>query len=117
ENDKVRLDLADGLWNLGDTPGARFHYAYVNRRQPTNARALNGLGMWALLQTEHDEAESLFRQAIKADRSYIPAFQNLAVVLERKNRVRDAIVVLEAALAMDSSNDGVREQLARLKSG
>ncbi len=117
ENDKVRLDLADGLWNLGDTPGARFHYAYVNRLQPTNARALNGLGMWALLQTEHDEAESLFRQAIKADRSYIPAFQNLAVVLERKNRVRDAIVVLEAALAMDSSNDGVREQLARLKSG
>lgn len=117
DNTKVRLDLADGLWNLGDTPGARFHYAYVNKREPNNARALNGLGMWALLQTEHDEAESYFRQAIKNDRSYIPAFQNLAVVLERKNRLKDAIAVLEAALAMDSHNEDVRAQLSRLKSG
>jgi tetratricopeptide (TPR) repeat protein len=111
----VRLDLADGLWNTGDTPGARFHYAYVHRKQSTNARALNGLGMWALLQTQHDEAESFFRQSVRSDRKFIPAYQNLAIVLERKNKVAEAIKVLESALAMDKNNAGVQNQLARLK--
>ncbi|QYK53683.1 MAG: tetratricopeptide repeat protein [Fimbriimonadaceae bacterium] len=112
----VRLDLADGLWNLGDTPGARFHYAYVNKEQPNNARALNGLGMWALLQTQHDEAASLFRQSLNNDRKFVPAYQNLAIVLERQNKVSEAIKVLEAALAVDKDNDGVQQQLSRLKS-
>jgi Flp pilus assembly protein TadD len=112
----VRLDLADGLWNTGDTPGARFHYATVLKTQPNNARALNGLGMWALLQTQNDEAESYFRKAKSADMKFIPAYQNLAIVLERKNKKAEAVKVLEAALAMDSSNDAVKQQLARLKS-
>lgn len=112
----VRLDLADGLWNTGDTPGARFHYATVNRTNPNNARALNGLGMWALLQTQNDEAESYFRKSISADRKFVPAFQNLAVVLERQNKIAEAVKVLEAALAMEPNNDAVKQQLARLKS-
>lgn len=112
----VRLDLADGLWNTGDTPGARFHYATVHRTNPNNARALNGLGMWALLQTQNDEAEDYFRKSIAADRKFIPGFQNLAVVLERQNKVAEAVKVLEAALAMAPNNDAVKQQLARLKS-
>ena len=112
----VRLDLADGLWNTGDTPGARFHYATVLKSEPNNARALNGMGMWALLQTQNDEAEEYFRKSIRANRKFIPAFQNLAVVLERQNKVAEAIKTLEAALAMDADNEGVKQQLARLKS-
>ncbi|MFM9874270.1 MAG: tetratricopeptide repeat protein [Fimbriimonadaceae bacterium] len=112
----VRLDLADGLWNTGDTPGARFHYATVLKTQTNNARALNGLGMWALLQTQNDEAEDYFRKAKSADIKFVPAYQNLAVVLERKNKKAEAIKVLEAALSMDKDNDAVKQQLARLKS-
>ncbi len=112
----VRLDLADGLWNTGDTPGARFHYATALKSQPNNARALNGLGMWALLQTQNDEAEEYFRKSKAANMKFIPAYQNLAVVLERKNKKAEAVKVLEAALAMDSENDAVKQQLARLKS-
>lgn len=112
----VRLDLADGLWNTGDTPGARFHYATVLKNDPNNARALNGMGMWALLQTQNDEAADYFRKSINANRKYIPAFQNLAIVLERQNKISEAIKTLEAALAMDANNDSVKEQLARLKS-
>lgn len=113
---ELRLDLADGLWNTGDTPGARFHYATALNAQPDSARALNGLGMWALLQTQNDEAEDYFRKALRADRKFIAAYQNLAIVLERKNRVPDAIKTLEAALAMDPDNEAVKEHLARLKS-
>lgn len=112
----VRLDLADGLWNTGDTPGARFHYATALKTQPNNARALNGLGMWALLQTQNDEAEDYFRKSKSSDIKFIPAYQNLAIVLERKNKKPEAVKVLEAALAMDSDNDAVKQQLARLKS-
>ncbi len=113
----VRLDLADALWNTGDTPGARFHYATVNRENPRSPRALNGLGMWALLQTQHKDAEGYFRSAVQNDRSFVPAYVNLAIVLERLNRVPEAIKVLEAAVAIDSKNEAVKEELARLKSG
>lgn len=112
----VRLDLADGLWNTGDTPGARFHYATALKSQPNNPRALNGLGMWALLQTQNDEAESYFRKAVSADRKFIPAYQNLAIVLERKNKLAEAVKTLEAALSMDPDNEAVKQHLARLKS-
>lgn len=111
----VRLDLADALWNTGDTPGARFHYATIVRENPNSARGLNGLGMWALLQTETAQAESLFRRAVNADRRFVPAYINLAVSLERLNRVSDAVKTLEAALAVEPGNELVASELQRLR--
>ena len=35
----IRLDLADALWNDGDFPGARYHYAQVHQIDAKNARA------------------------------------------------------------------------------
>lgn len=112
----VRLDLADALWMTGDTPGARFQYAEVLKRNGSSARALNGIGMWTLLQTDHKTAEGYFRKAIASDRNLVPAYINLAIVLERQNKVRDAIAVLETAVKVAPNNAEAKKALARLKS-
>lgn len=111
----IRLNLADALWNTGDTGGARFHYAFVSREQPNNARALNGLGLWALLQNQNQEAERLFRAAVNADRKYIPGYFNLAVILERLDRAGEAVKVLEAAQRVDGNDEDVNNMLRRLR--
>lgn len=113
----VRLDLADALWNSGDSATARFHYSEALKQDAGSARALNGLGMWTLLQSDTKGAESYFRKAVQADRTLGVAYVNLAVVLERQNRVKEAVTVLESAVKADPDNADAKKALARLKSG
>ncbi|MEZ5162703.1 MAG: tetratricopeptide repeat protein [Fimbriimonadaceae bacterium] len=112
----VRLNLADALWNSGDTAGARFHYASVAKSSPNNVRAINGLGMWALLQTETKDALDLFKKAVDTDRSFLPAYVNLAICHERLNDTNAAIKTLEAALKVNSEYQPAKDMLSRLKS-
>lgn len=112
----LRLNLADALWNIGDTAGARFHYADALKRDSNNSRALNGLGLWALLQNETTEAESYFRRSVRADRTFMQGYVNLAISLERLNRVAEAKAVLKAALAMNSEYKEAQDMLTRLNS-
>jgi tetratricopeptide (TPR) repeat protein len=115
ERTDVRLNLADALWGKGDHEGARFHYAESVKRQPKNPGALNGVGLWQLRQSENKEAEQSFRRAIAADRNYLPAYNNLAVTLERLNRRADAVRVLEDALKIDPNFEDARKNLQRMK--
>lgn len=112
----VRLNLADGLWNLGMTKDARFHYATVLKNQPNNARALNGMGLWYLLQNDNRGAENALKRAIDSDSKYMPAYNNLAIALERLNRKAEAILILEKALKIDPAFKDARTNLDRLKS-
>lgn len=113
----VRIDLADALWNTGDLPGARFHYATVLKSDGNNARALNGMGLWHLLQSETKEAAASFERAIKSKKSFGPAYYNLAICYERLNRVNEAKKLLNDLLAMDPENDNAKKMLSRLNSG
>jgi len=110
-----RLDLADALYNTGDADGARFHYATALKQEPNNVRALNGLGLWHLLQSSNVEAEKLFRKAIQVDENYLPPYNNLAITLERQNRKKEAIEILERALKIKPDFEDARRNLARLK--
>lgn len=112
----IRLDLADALWNTGDTPAARFHYSTVLKAEPNNVRAMNGMGLWHLLQNENREAAALFDRATKTQATYMPAYRNLAIAYERLNRVADAIAVLERALKISPNDEEAKKTLARLKS-
>jgi Flp pilus assembly protein TadD len=111
----LRLDLANGLWSLGETQQARFHYATILQSSPTNVYALNGMGLWHLLQSENGEAEKSFRAAIAANRNFLPAYNNLAVALERLNRRAEAILMLEQALRIDPNFADARRNLERMK--
>lgn len=113
----VRLNLADGLWNMDLPKDARYHYAVVLKSQPNNPRALNGMGMWHLLQTENRKAEEHFRKAISADADYLPPYNNLALALEKQNRVAQAILILKKALTIDPEFRDARDTLQRLESG
>jgi Tfp pilus assembly protein PilF len=113
---EVRVDLANALWSEGQLETARFHYQYVLNRQPGNAAALNGVGLYSLYLHKPQEAEASFRKAIASDRAFLPAYNNLAVTLERQNKVKEAIAVLEQALKIDPEFEDARTNLARLKS-
>lgn len=115
KNTLVRLDLADALWNTGDNQGARYHYAVVLQTEPKNARAMNGLGLWYLLQSQNREAERMFRQATEAKPDFAYAFNNLAITLERLNRVPEAIKALETAVRLKPDFEEAKKNLARLK--
>ncbi len=116
KDNAVRLDLADALWNTGDNQGARYHYAVVLQTDQKNARALNGLGLWYLLQSQNKEAEKMFRQAVLAQPDYPFAYNNLAITLERLNRVPEAIKALETAVRLKPDFEEAKKNLARLKS-
>lgn len=111
----VRLDLAASQWMLGDHANARFHYATVLKSDPTNFRALNGIGLWHLERTELEKAEAAFRGSIRSNSTYVPAYNNLAIALERMNKMREAISVLERAAAIDPNAKEVQDNLARMK--
>ncbi|MBS1709527.1 MAG: tetratricopeptide repeat protein [Armatimonadetes bacterium] len=115
KNTAVRLDLADALWNTGDNQGARYHYAVVLQAEPKNARALNGLGLWYLLQSQNRDAERMFKQATEAKPDFAYAFNNLAITLERLNRVPEAIKALETAVRLKPDFQEAKKNLARLK--
>jgi superkiller protein 3 len=112
----LRLDLANGLWALGETQQARFHYATILQSAPNNAHALNGMGLWHLLQAENGSAEQMFRKAMNVDKNFVAAYNNLAVTLERLNKRAEAILVLEQALRIDPNFADAKRNLQRMKS-
>jgi Flp pilus assembly protein TadD len=58
------------------------------------------------------QAETLLRQAIKADPTSVPAYNNLGVVLMEKGNVGEARAVFQQAFALDSgSSDSIRDNL------
>jgi len=110
----TRPDLANALWQLGDRDSAKVHYQTIAASDKKNAGALNGLGLWNLEQSNLTEAERLFRGAMAADARFLPAYNNLAVALERLNRRQEAIVVLRKALQIDPNYADAKKNLERM---
>lgn len=60
------------------------------------------------------QAETMLRRAIKQDQTFVPAWNNLGVVLMEKGEVGEASRVFRTAFALDSGNsDEIRENLRR----
>jgi protein O-GlcNAc transferase len=73
------------------------------------------LGLYMLKDSKLPEAESYFRKAIAANASFGQAYNNLGVVLERKNKRAEAIKVWESGLKVDPNSKEMKENLARVK--
>ncbi|HLK15379.1 MAG TPA: tetratricopeptide repeat protein [Fimbriimonadaceae bacterium] len=110
-----RVQLADALWKKGDFAGAKYHYGQALLQDPHNAAALNGMGLVQLRDTKLKEAAASFRSAIAANSKFVPAYNNLALALEKLNKRKDAIRILNRAHSIDPKDDDVNRNLDRMK--
>lgn len=115
----VRLNLANTLWLEKDYEGARYHYNQVlmieKNDKKARAEAMNGMGLYHLRASKLDDAEAAFRQSIGGDATLGSAYNNLAIVLERKNKRAEAMSWLQKGLAVDGGNEEMTKNLARMK--
>lgn len=79
----------------------------------TNADVLSALGSANLRLGRLGQAETLLRRAVKDDQRFVPAWNNLGVVLMETGRPAEASRVFQTAFALDSGNsDEIRENLS-----
>ena len=73
---------------------------------------LSALGSANLHLGRLGQAENLLRQAIKQDPTFVPALNNLGVVLMEQGKAGEARRVFQQAFALDSGEtDSIRENL------
>jgi tetratricopeptide (TPR) repeat protein len=76
------------------------------------ADTLSAMGSANLRLGRLGQAEKLLRQAIDDDETFVPAWNNLGVVLMEKGEVGEASRVFQTAFALDSGqSDSIRENL------
>jgi Flp pilus assembly protein TadD len=112
---ETRLLIADAQYELGNTKEAMAQYKAVLATKASSAMALDGVGRCHLRDANYAAAEAAFRSAISADAKYVPAYNNLAVVLEKMNKRAQAIALLEKAAVIDPNNSDVAKNLKRMK--
>ncbi len=112
---ETRLLVADAEYELGNTKSAMAQYKAALATKPTSAMALDGVGRCHLRDANYPGAEAAFRSAISADSKFVPAYNNLAVVLEKMNKRPQAIALLEKATLIDPNNSDVTKNLKRMK--
>ncbi len=94
---------ADWLQTLADAHAGPDAWQIATARWPASATAWFGLGNAWLTQSPaagntHSQAEQAFRQALAADSSFLPAANNLAMLLARRGERPAALLVLDQAL-------------------
>lgn len=73
---------------------AAAHYSEALALRPDAAKLWNNLGYSHYLAGNDDEALAAMRKALAFDAAYLPARNNIALVLARQGRYQDAIAVL-----------------------
>ena len=77
-----------------------------------NVDVLSALGSANLALGRLGQAEQLLRRALEEDPTFVPAMNNLGVVLMERGKVGEARVVFQQAFAQDSGQtDSIRENL------
>ena len=77
-----------------------------------NIDTLSALGSANLALGRLGQAEQLLRRALEQDPTYVPALNNLGVVLMERERPGEARVIFQQAFALDSGqSDSIRQNL------
>lgn len=77
-----------------------------------NADVLSALGSANLRLGRLGQAEQLLRRALEQDPEFVPALNNLGVVLMERDKPAEAKLVFQKAYALDSGqSDSIRENL------
>ena len=88
-------------------------YLRAAGEQGMNVDILSALGSANLHLGRLGQAEQLLRRAVELDPTFVPALNNLGVVLMERGKISEARVVFQQAFALDSgATDSIRENLS-----
>jgi len=108
-----RGQSVDGLMEAGEPELAlRAYYRAAAEQGGVNADVLSAVGSANLKLGRLGQAEQMLRRALEMDADFVPALNNLGVVLMEKGEHGEAGRVFQRAFALDSGNsDSIRENL------
>ncbi|NUB44168.1 tetratricopeptide repeat protein [Fertoebacter nigrum] len=100
------------LMEAGENELALRAYLRAAGEQGINADVLSALGSANLQLGRLGQAETLLRRALEMDPTFVPAMNNLGVVLMERGKAGEARLVFQQAYALDSGEtDSIRENL------
>jgi len=100
------------LMEAGEFDLALKAYLRAAAEQGINVDVLSALGSVNLKLDRLGQAEQLLRRAVELDPSFVPAQNNLGVVLMERGKLGEARAVFQQAFALDSGQtDSIRENL------
>lgn len=114
----ARGDTVDGLtvghrlMEAGEHELALKAYLRAAGEQGVNADVLSAIGSANLALGRLGQAEQILRRALEMDPNFVPALNNLGVVLMENGQSGEAKAVFQQAFALDSGEtDSIRENL------
>ncbi|WP_323042460.1 tetratricopeptide repeat protein [Gemmobacter sp.] len=106
------LTVGHRLAEAGEFELALRAYYRAAGEQGINADVLSAIGSTNLKLGRLGQAEQMLRRALELDPDFVPALNNLGVVLMEKGETGEARRVFQRAYALDSGNsDAIRENL------
>ncbi|MDR5654464.1 tetratricopeptide repeat protein [Xinfangfangia sp. LG-4] len=106
------LTVGHRLMAAGEHELALKAYLRAASERGADADVLSAIGSANLRLGRLGQAEQILRRALEQDPDFIPALNNLGVVLMEKGETGEARRVFQRAFALDSGNsDAIRENL------
>ena len=104
--------VGDRLMDAGQAELALRAYYRAATERGLDPEILTAIGAANLRLGRVGQAENQFRQALEIDETYVPALNNLGVVLMEQGQFGEARRVFELAFGLDSGqSDAIRENL------
>ncbi len=106
------LTVGHRLMEAGEHELALKAYLRAASETGITVDVLSALGSANLALGRLGQAETLLRRALEADPTFVPAMNNLGVVLMERGKTGEARIVFQQAFAQDSGQtDSIRENL------
>ncbi len=106
------LIVGHRLMAAGEHDLALRAYLRAAAEEGINVDTLSAIGSANLALGRLGQAEQLLRRALEVDPEYVPALNNLGVVLMERERPGEARVIFQQAFALDSGqSDSIRQNL------
>lgn len=107
------LIVGHRLMEAGEYELALEAYIRAAGVQGLNVDTLSALGSANLRLGRLGQAEALMREAVEVDPTFVPAWNNLGVILMERGKVAEAAEVFRRAFATDNGNsEQIRDNLA-----
>lgn len=106
------LEVGHRLMAAGEYELALSAYYRAAAQQGMTSDVLSAVGSADLKLGRLNQAEHILRRAIEAEPTFVPAINNLGVVLMEQNRFGEARAIFQTAFELDSGkSDEIRENL------